>query len=185
MTQKIIAIVFAFLLAGMAAVTRANSAPQTVVLTIAGEVENTNRGNFDPFADIFLKHHEKSFDRAFSVTTEMLSALKQHKVMANAQGWPGKVTLEGPLLRDVLALAGATGKPLTIFALDGYGAEFTQAKLNAHEWLLATHANGKSLPIGGHGPAWVIYDTKGKKVSEEEETAWVWAVFYIEAGKVK
>ena len=83
----------------------------------------------------------------------------------------------------MLALAGANGKPVTIYALDGYGADFSLEKLAAHEWVLATHSDGNALAIGGRGPLWLGYDTGGKTLTEEEESGWVWAAFYIEVGE--
>jgi hypothetical protein len=100
-------------------------------------------------------------------------------ITANAEGWPGAVELEGPLLADVLEAAGATGRPITVYALDGYGASMSPEDIAAVAWVLAISADGEPLGIGGRGPAWLAYDTGEGVATAEEEGAWVWSVFHI------
>jgi hypothetical protein len=150
-----------------------------VLVTVAGKIANHNRGAFDPFADAFLKFHDKSFDAALELDREALAALDQVEITADAEPWPGPVRLRGPRLADVLELAGARGDTVTLFALDGYGARVDAAMLAAHPWVLAIEADGRPLAIGGRGPAWLAYDTGTKRATPEEEGAWVWSVFHI------
>ncbi|MCP5081503.1 MAG: molybdopterin-dependent oxidoreductase [Alphaproteobacteria bacterium] len=159
-------------------------AAEAVLLTIAGDITNTNRGKFDPFQDGFLAYHEKSFERAFQLTRNDLIHLPQSEITAlgSADTWHGPATLKGPRLKDVLARAGAGAKPVTIFALDGYGAAFDTKLLDSREWILAHTMNGQPLGIGGRGPLWLAYETGAKPASAEEEAKWVWSVFYIEVG---
>ena len=153
------------------------------VLTVAGSVENTNRDAFDPFFDGFLKYHDKEFDKAFAFDADALAALPQQSITVNAdvEDWPGALAMEGPLLKDVLAAAGATGKSLTVYALDGFGLEMDAERIAAHDWVLAMKVNGEPLAIGGLGPLWLVYDTGDRVAVEDEEKTWVWSVFYIEA----
>ena len=159
-------------------------AGETVLLTIAGDIKTTNRGKFDPFQDGFLAYHEKSFERAFQLTRKDLTGLPQSEITAlgSAETWRAPVKLKGPLLKDVLALAGAEAKPVTIFALDGYGAAFDTKTLDSRKWILAHTMNGQPLGIGGRGPLWLAYETGTAPVSAEEEAKWVWSVFFIEVG---
>lgn len=158
-------------------------APQgPVVLTIAGAVETGNRGPLEPFADAFLKYHDKRFERAFAFDRAMLARLPQQGITAHARTWPAAVRLRGPLFADVLREAGVLGRTVTVFALDGYGVEITPELLEQEAWVLAIEADGRPLSIGGRGPAWLAYDTSGRDpVGEEEEGRWVWSVFYVEA----
>ena len=162
--------------------TRSAEAGDAAVLTISGAVQKTNRGKFDPFMDGFLGYHEKDFQAAFEMTAKDLSSLPQVTITAlgGSETWRGPVTLTGPRLKDVLALAGANDKPVTIFALDGYGAQFDVAALNSREWVLAHSLDGRRLSLGGRGPLWLAYETGDKAASSEEEAKWVWSVFYIE-----
>lgn len=154
-----------------------------VVLTVSGDIASTNRGPFDSFRDSFLNYHGKSFDRAFEFDAAALEAMPQETVTADAEPWKAAVQMSGPLLSDVLAAAGATGKPITVFALDGYGAAMTPEQIAARRWVLASHADGKPLGIGGRGPLWLVYDTSAGKASVQEEGAWVWSVFHIAVGE--
>jgi len=173
--------VFSMLTAGTAAYAEPISGG--AVLTIAGDVGKTNRGALDPFHDGFLKHHEKTFEAAYEFDAAALDALPQKAITAEAEGWPAPLKLEGPLLADVLAAAGAGGKPVTVFALDGYGAEMSPEQIASREWVLATKADGQPLGIGGRGPLWLAYDTGDEKATADEEAPWVWSAFYIEVGK--
>lgn len=152
------------------------------LLTVSGEIDNTNREAFDPFFDGFLKFHDKTFDKAHSFDWKTLAALPQKtiKVNADTEDWPRPLTMEGPLLKDVLVAAGAKGDSATLYALDGFGFEMDADKMAAHEWVLAMKVDGKPLGIGGLGPLWLVYDTGGAKAPEEEERGWVWSVFHIE-----
>ena len=151
-----------------------------VLLTIAGEIGQSNRGPLDPHEDGFLKFQERSFEKAFAIDREMLEALPQHEITVDAEGWPRAHKLKGPLVSDVLKLAGAGGKTVVFYALDGFATRFEPQELEDHEWVLAHSADGHPLGIGGRGPLWMAYDVPTGKASKDEEGHWAWAIFYAE-----
>lgn len=152
------------------------------LITITGNVGITNREAFDPFRDAFFKHHDQSFKKAFGFDRQALLDLPQHDVTARIEGWPKAVSARGPLLRDLLQKADVpAGSRFTIISLDGYGAEFQPQDVTAHDWVVAIDVDGRSLGIGGRGPAWLMYDTKGETLRSELETKWVWSAFMIVA----
>ncbi len=151
-----------------------------VVLTVYGNIAHSNRGASDAFFDAFLVHHDRVFDKAMAFDLDALEEMKQQKLTVEAEGWSGSVLLQGPGLEDVLATAGATGRDITVTALDGYSVEISADELKNHSWILALKANGKSLAIGGRGPLWLAYDTNGGKAGSDDEAKWVWSVFVIE-----
>jgi hypothetical protein len=153
------------------------------VLTVTGDIANINRGRFDQFHDGFLNYHGKTFEKAFEFDRAAIAALPQQSITANAEPWSAAVKMSGPKLADVLGAAGATGKPITVYAMDGYGAAMTIDQIAARDWVLAMSADGKPLGIGGRGPLWLAYDTGDGKATAEEEGAWVWSVFHIEVGE--
>ena len=164
-----------------AAAASAAEAPKgMVLLTIAGEAGQSNRGPLDPHEDGFLKFQERSFEKAFAIDREMLEALPQHEVTVDAEGWPRAHKLKGPLVSDVLKLAGAGGKTVVFYALDGFATRFEPQELKDHEWVLAHSADGHPLGIGGRGPLWMAYDVPTGKASKDEEGHWAWAIFYAE-----
>ncbi len=168
------------LLLGVAAVHAAEAPKGMVILTIAGAIGEANRGPVDAFEDGFFKYQERKFDKAFAFDREMLEALPQREITAKATNWTKPYTLKGPLVADVLKLAGAERKGATFYALDGYGVALTAEELAAHEWVLALSADGKALGVGGLGPSWVAYDVPGEPKLSDGEAKWPWAVFYVE-----
>ncbi len=169
---------FALLIGGAS---NASAGPEPSSLTITGEISHPNRGALDPFRDAFLMHKEKTFAKAFAFTLSALAALPQTKISTNVEGWPGKIELEGPRLRDALAAAGvAPDATIAATALDGYNVELTPEEMASHDWILAVSADGVPLSIGGRGPVWLIHGTDGKAVSQEVEATWVWALYLLE-----
>ena len=152
-----------------------------VVLTIAGNIAASNRPAFDDFEDGFLKYHDKSFARAVSFDLAMLEALGMQSVTIDIDAWPRPARFEGPWLTDVLAAAGASGKDVTLFALDGFGSALSAADVAAFDWIVGVKRDGRYLDIGQRGPLWVVYQRRdGKPVTDEDEQRWPWATFYIE-----
>jgi hypothetical protein len=107
------------LLAGVATDPAAARADDATLLTVAGKIANANRGAFDPFADAFLNSHDIVFDRAYVFDRAALLGLGMHRVTAKYPGSDRMLEVEGPLLRDVLAKAGAAGQTVSVMALDG------------------------------------------------------------------
>jgi len=152
-----------------------------VVLTVAGAVGATNRGPYDDFEDGFFKHHERKFDKAAAFDLAMLEGLGMHEVSVAYSGWPRTMRFEGPWLKDVLAAAGASGKDISVLALDGFASEISAADLDAYDWIVAVKRDGRYLDIGQRGPTWIVYARRdGKAFSAEDEQRWPWAAFLIE-----
>ena len=155
-----------------------------VILTISGAVAHHNRGPVDPVRDRFFVYQEKSFERAFAFDLEMLMSLKQVEISAKAKDWPSATAITGPLLSDVLQLAGADGTTVTFYALDGFAAELTADELGAHDWVLGLRADGRPLGLGDKGPVWLAYDTSVlTALPAGADTKWVWSVFHIDVTK--
>ena len=55
------------------------------IVTIVGDIENSNRPVFDEFLDAYMKFKEISFDKAFQLTLRDLQALPQKSIVANAE----------------------------------------------------------------------------------------------------
>ncbi len=173
----------AALLALMVLTQSAAAADGAALLTITGDIENTNRGPFDAFKDGYLNARGMTFEKAFEFDEASLLSLPQRQVTVAAESWSASLAMSGPLLADVLQAAGATGKPITVFALDGFGKPMTPEQVSAGDWVLATHANGVALGIGGRGPLWLVHDTGAAEATAQEERNWVWSVFHIAVGK--
>lgn len=153
-----------------------------VVLTVAGNISAANRPGFDPRRDSFLKYHERKFDRAAQFDRAMLDELGSRKIRIEYAEWAEPVTFTGPRLVDVLRAAGWRGGSITTLALDGFGTKISRADIDAHDWVLATRANGRPMGIGQRGPLWLVFDPPGNRpATQEEEGQWPWAIFFIQA----
>jgi hypothetical protein len=164
--------------AGLCAASEVPPAKGSVVLTVAGKVENWNRGAMAPERDNLLNHHKISFNKAMTFDADMLSALPVHELRVNAAG--ADTTFGGPLLSDVLKSAGGIGG-VKLMALDGSVVELSAEDVKNRNWILALLVNGVKVGIGDFGPLWLLHKPdKGDAPSKEELQSWVSSVFYIE-----
>jgi len=157
-----------------------------VVLTVTGDVGVANRGPLDPPNDKLLETHNARFERAMEFDHAALVALGLHAVSVRYPTWPAGHRFEGPLLRDVLKAAGVTGGVVQPVALDGYAAEIPYADLERWPVILALKSDGRWLPLGGAGPAWVIYPRDDfPELAGQGDLKWVWGAFQIRAIREK
>lgn len=115
-----------------------------VVLTISGQVSAPNAGKTAVFS------------------MEMLVKLPQHKVFTKSPWYPEGAEFTGPLLRDVLAAAGAKGSKIVAVALNDYKTDIPFADAAQHDVILARLMNGKPMPVREKGPLFVVYPLDSK-----------------------
>jgi hypothetical protein len=157
------------------------SASGQVVLTVAGEIENTNRPAFTEFDDAFTNYHDRKFDNAAEFDLGMLEDLGMREVEVNYEAWPRPVRLAGPLLKDVLDAVGAEPSQLTVLALDGFAVELSAEDLASETWIVAIQLDGELMSLGQRGPAWVVFDPgEDETITAEEEGTWPWAAFFMQ-----
>jgi hypothetical protein len=137
-----------------------------VVLTINGKVSKTNASA------------RAEFDMA------MLEALPQHSFTTLTPWYKEPRKFTGPLLRDVLAAAGASGKMITAIALNDYKAEVPIDDTQRYEVVLARLMDDKPMPVRDKGPLFIIYpfDTDQTLRSERyyNRAAWQLKTLLIE-----
>jgi len=181
-------------LAGIAAVTATSSARAAgatagpALLTITGAVGKTNRGKLDPVKDQMMHKQKVAFERAYAFDFAAIAALPAVTIKPTLE-YDGKPhTLSGPLLLDVVKAAGARlndDSKLLLRAVDGYVAGVTVAQARAQRYIVATHLDGATMPLGGLGPLWAIYDADkvpamAAKPLPERFGACPWALYHIE-----
>jgi hypothetical protein len=129
----------AFLVTGPGAVSALELPKGKVVLTIDGQISRTNapqRADFD---------------------LDMLAALPQHVIRTHTPWHKGLQTFTGPLLRDVLAQAGASGQHLLAVALNDYRVELPMDDVKTFEVVLARLHNGEPMRVRDLGPLFIVY----------------------------
>jgi hypothetical protein len=109
------------------------------VLTLRGRVRNTN--------DADAAH----FDMP------MLEALPQSSFSTRTPWYPQPRRFTGPLLRDVLAAAGAHGRLLKLGALNDYRVDMPVEDAERHDVIVARLLDDRPMAVRDKGPLFVIY----------------------------
>ncbi|WP_171126582.1 MULTISPECIES: hypothetical protein [unclassified Ruegeria] len=159
-------------------------APQGhVLVTLGGAVSETNlpaRGENEGGLLGFL---EVTHDGAAGFDAALLDSLPQVKITI-PYGPPEHqrdFTFSGPLLSEVMTMAGAEGKTARPMAMDGYQAEIPWDSISTYQPILATHADGAPMGIGGYGPTMIVFPpSQNQDVADEQAGQQVWALAYIE-----
>ena len=116
----------------------------TVVLTITGKLARTNDG---PRA---------VFDMA------MLEQMPQGSFVTKTPWYAQPRKFTGPLLRDVLAAAGAQGTTLRALALNDYRVDIPFADAQQHDMIIARLLDDKPMPVRDKGPLFIVYPFDSK-----------------------
>lgn len=169
-----------FLAIGAGASAAAPDKRGDAVVTVTGSVTRPNRPPFESFQDGYFAHLNLSFDRAHAFSRDDLRRLGMHRIVLRYPNWPKAIVFRGPTLGEVLAAAGATGRSVTVRALDGYGVQIPAEVAARSDVILAVEADGQRLGLGGRGPAWLVCP-KGTLPDQDPDTdsGLVWAVFHI------
>ncbi len=153
-----------------------------VLLTLGGNVGETYlpaRGENDGG---LLAYLEVTHDGAAGFDAAMLDNLEQIEITV-PYGPPDHqrdYTFSGPLLSDIMILAGAEGKSARPMALDGYQSEIAWNSIVTHQPIVATHADGAPMGIGGYGPTMIVFPpTDDGDLAQEQAGQQVWAIAYI------
>jgi len=158
-------------------------APDGVVLTISGAINESNRGGLDTREDVLLNWLGADFDAGLALSAADLAGLHQITVETDYPAGGPMRSFSGPRLADVLDLAGARGEgdTLTAMALDGYAADIPYALVESYDVILATHRDGEALALGGFGPAQIVFPRQNEPVFEGmDDSLWVWGVVWID-----
>lgn len=119
---------------------RALDAPAgPVVLSIGGRIRHRNAGD------------RAVFDMA------MLAALPQTTITTRTPWFPQPRRFTGPLLRDLLALVGASGTTIRLSALNDYRVDMPFEDALRHDVVVARLLDGQPMAVRDKGPLFVIY----------------------------
>jgi hypothetical protein len=166
----------------------ARAAKGPVLLTISGAITRPNRGAFDPALDQMMHKHKASFDQAHAADFDALLALPAIGIKPTLEYDARAHALRGPLLLDVLAMAGAqirTDTRIVLRAVDGFAATLSAEQARAQRFIVATHLDGQPLALGGLGPLWAVFDADrvpalAARPLAERFGACPWALYHIE-----
>ena len=164
----------------------AQSPQSPVLLTVSGAIARPNRGPLDPVLDQMMAKQKIAFDKARVFDFAALTALPAVTIKPTLEYGNKVHALRGPLLMDVLKAAGVadTGK-LAMRAVDGYSPTIAMADARRYHFIVATHLDGKTMPLGGLGPLWAVYDADrfpdmAAKPIDQRFASCPWALYYID-----
>lgn len=152
-----------------------------VLLTVTGDITAPNRGPVDPEQDKLFIFNEVSFEKAMEFDVSALEKLPQATVHADFPKGGAQTEFSGPLLKDVLAAAGAEGETVTVRAMDGYAIEAPVQELIDKGAVVALERDGKPLGIGGFGPTQIVFPRADRTdLSDMPDDWWVWQIYHID-----
>lgn len=130
------------------------------LLTVTGPAVKANRGAFDPVLDQMMGKQKLTFEKAHAFDFAALAALPAVTINPTLEYDKKQHKLSGPLLADVLKAAGVTTDNVKVAmrAIDGYAPSISLADARKYRYIVATHLDGKPMPLGGLGPLWAVYD---------------------------
>lgn len=153
-----------------------------VLVTLGGAVTETNlpaRGENDGG---LLGYLEVQHNGAAGFDAATLDGLEQVAITISYGPEDNKrdIAFSGPRLSDVMTMAGAEGKIAKPMAMDGYLSEIPWTSIEAHQPIVATHADGSPMGIGGYGPTMIVFPpTDDADLAQEQSGQQVWALAYI------
>lgn len=131
------------------------------LLTVSGAIGRGNRGPLDRALDQMMSRQQLAFDRAHVFDFEALRALPAVTIRPTLE-YDAKVhTLRGPLLSRLVEATGArpeSSHKLVLRAIDGYNVSLSLAQARRYGFIVATHLDGRPMPLGGLGPLWAVFD---------------------------
>ncbi len=100
---------------------------------------------------------------------EQLLSFKQFDVKTTTP-WTDKLThFKGPLLRDVLAATGSSGRYVFAKAVNEYAVKIPISDAEKFSVILAIEQDGKPLSIRNKGPIWLIYPWSGSEKLKQDK----------------
>lgn len=161
--------------------------PGPVLLTVSGAIQVANRGALDPALDQMMAKQKLRFSRALAFRFEDLLRFPARQIRPTLEYDKLPHTLSGPLLADVVT----TSRPdlpdplLVLRAVDGYAVSIKLSQAAASGFIIATHLDGQTMPLGGLGPLWAIFDADRDPAMQSRPLAQrfqqcPWALYHID-----
>jgi len=135
------------------------SAPKgEVVLTMSGEIGTHNKG------------------KKLALDIASLEKMRTVRMETSEPFLKRKVTFEGVLLSDLLAVAGVqdSASKINMTALDDYKVDFNVADVRSSQMMLATKADGKRMPVDKAGPVRIVFPDSSSLGRNPD--LWIWSV---------
>lgn len=158
------------------------------LLTVTGAIGHANRGPLDPALDQMMHKQKIQFDKGYTFDFEALLALPPLSIQPTLEYDKKPHRLTGPALVDVIKTTAAPlsdDTRLLLRAVDGYAVVISLADARKYRFIVATHLDGRPMPLGGLGPLWAVYDADRfadmrAKPLDARFALCPWALYHIE-----
>jgi len=117
-----------------------------------------------------------------TLTRDQIAALPQRQLTEQPTSFPAAINFKGPLLADVLTLAGATGEDISVWAADDYKVDISGAEMKKYNPIMAVEKDGVRMAPDDFGPFFVMWPFKEKPEIDIElfQAKAIWTVVKIE-----
>lgn len=134
--------------------TRGLPAADQAVLSVGGRITpQAPHNNFD----LASTQRPRLSNGQLKFDLQTLESLPQHK-FTTMTPWSDKaIQFSGPLLRDVLAAAGAQGQNILATAINDYRINIPVSDAMRFDMIVATRMNGEHMSVRDKGPLFVVY----------------------------
>ena len=138
--------------------------PDEIVLTVTGNIGQTNRGGLAVFDQAMLDGLPETILETSTVVTD------------------GIKRFDGFLMRDLLDHVGAEGMVVAAKALNDYVIDIPMTDFERFDVLVATHMDGERLLPSDKGPLWIVYprDAHAELQDIRYDYRWVWQLVELE-----
>ena len=161
--RNILAAAAVVAVAGLPALAELAAPEGRVVLSVSGEIGETN------------VEGTAAFD------ADMLRALDWQEIETFTSFTEGPQKFAGPTLASLLAAVEADGQKMNARAINDYFVEIPVSHANAHNVILALEMNGKRMRIRDKGPIWVVYPLSEQEAEKKPfDTEMIWQLDRIE-----
>ncbi|MFY0638888.1 molybdopterin-dependent oxidoreductase [Maricaulis maris] len=151
------------------------------LVTLHGPLAQYDRGGMQAAEEPLFASYGLAFERALGFTASELAAFDPLTLDTDFPAGSDTHSFSGPLLRDVLALAGVSDRSVRVTALDGYQRDISADRYQSHDVILALFQDGRPLGIGGRGPAMLVWPRgTDPALTGMNDDDWVYGVFAIE-----
>jgi hypothetical protein len=106
---------------------------------------------------------------AVTLTRDAIAKLPQHELTEQPTSFPEPLKFKGPLLADVLTLAGATGGDITVSAADDYKVDISADDMKKFNPILAIEKDGVRMAPDDFGPFYVMWPFKENPEIDNEK----------------
>lgn len=128
---------------------------------LASTVPRWARALEAPAGDVLLTVHGRlrspNLPQRAGFDMPMLRRLPQAEIVTKTPWYSTVRKFTGPLVRDVLAAAGARGDKVTAVALNDYRVEIPYDDLRRHDVVLAVLMDDKPMQVRDKGPLFIMY----------------------------